>query len=185
LLAHPHCAIEEIIKLMPAPDFPTAGILYGVAGVHEGYRTGRGRAVMRARTHFEEIGKGDRHAIIVDELPYQVNKKTLLEKIAELVTDKRLEGISDLRDESDKSGMRMVIELKRGEIPEVVLNNLYKTTQLQDTFHMNMVALVEGQPRLLNLKDLIEASTSHRREVLTRGTVFQRPRRRAGGHAPG
>ena len=134
---------------MPAPDFPTAGIIYGLAGVHEGYRTGRGRVVMRARTHFEEIGKGDRQAIIVDELPYQVNKKVLLEKIAELVTEKRLEGISDIRDESDKSGMRVVIELKRGEIPEVVLNNLYKMTQLQDTFHMNMVALVDGQPRLL------------------------------------
>ena len=132
---------------MPAPDFPTAGIIYGLAGVHEGYRTGRGRVVMRARTHFEEIGKGDRQAIIVDELPYQVNKKVLLEKIAELVSDKRLEGISDLRDESDKSGMRMVIELKRGEIPEVVLNNLYKLTQLQDAFGMNMVALVDGQPR--------------------------------------
>jgi len=112
VLEQPHCAIEEVIKLMPAPDFPTAGIIYGIAGAHEGYRSGRGRVVMRARTHFEEIGKGDRQAIIVDELPYQVNKKALLEKLAELVTDKRLEGISDLRDESDKSGMRMVIELK-------------------------------------------------------------------------
>ena len=182
VLAHPSCAIEEVIKLMPAPDFPTAGIIYGIAGAHEGYRTGRGRVVMRARTHFEEIGKGDRQAIIVDELPYQVNKKTLLEKLAELVTDKRLEGISDLRDESDKSGMRMVIELKRGEIPEVVLNNLYKVTQLQDAFHMNMVALVDGQPRLLNLKDLIEAFISHRREVVTRRTVFQLRQARARGH---
>jgi DNA gyrase subunit A len=182
LLANPHCAIEELIKLMPAPDFPTSGIIYGVAGVHEGYRTGRGRAVMRARTHFEDIGKGDRQAIIVDELPYQVNKKVLLEKIAELVTDKRLEGISDLRDESDKSGMRMVIELKRGEIPEVVLNNLYKMTQLQDTFHMNMVALVDGQPRLLNLKDLIESFIAHRREVVTRRTVFELRKARARGH---
>src|SRR5437868_8894510 len=182
VLAHPHCAIEEIIKLMPAPDFPTAGIIYGLAGVHEGYRTGRGRAVMRARTHFEEIGKGDRHAIIVDELPYQVNKKALLEKIAELVTEKRLEGISDIRDESDRSGMRVVIELKRGEIPEVVLNNLYKITQLQDAFHMNMVALVEGQPRLLNLKQLIEAFISHRREVVTRRAVFQLRQARARGH---
>src|SRR5678810_355440 len=152
VLAQPHCAVEEVIKLMPAPDFPTAGIIYGIAGVLEGYRTGRGRIVMRARTHFEEMGKGDRQSIIVDELPYQVNKKTLLEKIAELVTDKRLEGISDLRDESDKSGMRMVIELKRGELPEVVLNNLYKDTQMQDSFGMNMVALVDGQPRVLNLK---------------------------------
>jgi DNA gyrase subunit A len=182
LLANPHCAVEELIKLMPAPDFPTRGILYGLAGVHEGYRTGRGRVVMRARTHFEEIGKGERQAIIVDELPYQVNKKTLLEKIAELVTDKRLEGISDLRDESDKSGMRMVIELKRGELPEVVLNNLYKMTQLQDTFHMNMVALVDGQPRLLSLKELIESFISHRREVVTRRTVFELRKARERGH---
>jgi len=182
VLEQPHCAIEEVIKLMPAPDFPTAGIIYGIAGAHEGYRSGRGRVVMRARTHFEEIGKGDRQAIIVDELPYQVNKKALLEKLAELVTDKRLEGISDLRDESDKSGMRMVIELKRGEIPEVVLNNLYKMTQLQDAFHMNMVALVDGQPRLLNLKDLFEAFISHRREVVTRRTVFELRKARERGH---
>jgi DNA gyrase subunit A len=148
----------------------------------EGYRTGRGRVVIRARTHFEEFGKGDRTAIIVDELPYQVNKKTLLEKIAELVTDKRLEGISDLRDESDKSGMRMVIELKRGELPEVVLNNLFKMTQLQDTFHMNMVALVDGQPRLLNLKDLLESFISHRREVVTRRTVYELRKARERGH---
>jgi DNA gyrase subunit A len=182
MLANPHCAIEDLIKLMPAPDFPTHGFIYGLAGVHEGYRTGRGRVVMRARTHFEDIGKGDRQAIIVDELPYQVNKKTLLEKLAELVTDKRLEGISDLRDESDKSGMRMVIELKRGEIPDVVLNNLYKITQLQDAFHMNMVALVEGQPRLLSLKDLIESFISHRREVVTRRTVFDLRKARERGH---
>src|SRR5437867_2458618 len=137
---------------------------------------------MRARTHFEDIGKGDRQAIIVDELPYQVNKKALLEKLAELVTEKRIEGISDIRDESDKSGMRVVIELKRAEIPEVVLNNLYKMTQLQDAFHMNMVALVEGQPRLLNLKDLLEAFTSHRREVVTRRTVFELRKARERGH---
>ena len=182
VLANPSCAIEEVIKLMPAPDFPTAGIIYGIAGAHEGYRTGRGRVVMRARTHFEDIGKGERQAIIVDELPYQVNKKALLEKLAELVTEKRLEGISDLRDESDKSGMRMVIELKRGEIPEVVLNNLYKMTQLQDAFHMNMVALVDGQPRVLNLKELIEAFISHRREVVTRRTAFQLRKARERGH---
>jgi DNA gyrase subunit A len=182
VLERPHCAIEEIIKLMPAPDFPTAGIIYGLTGVHEGYRTGRGRVVIRARTHFEEVGKGERSAIIVDELPYQVNKKALLEKIAELVTDKRLEGISDIRDESDKSGMRVVIELKRGEIPDVVLNNLYKVTQLQDSFHMNMVALVEGQPRLLNLKELIESFISHRREVVTRRTVFELRKARERGH---
>jgi DNA gyrase subunit A len=182
MLANPHCAIEDLIKLMPAPDFPTHGFIYGLAGVHEGYRTGRGRVVMRARTHFEDIGKGDRQAIIVDELPYQVNKKTLLEKLAELVTDKRLEGISDLRDESDKSGMRMVIELKRGEIADVVLNNLYKITQLQDAFHMNMVALVDGQPRLLSLKELIESFLSHRREVVTRRTVFELRKARERGH---
>ena len=182
VLAQPACAVEELIKLMPAPDFPTSGIIYGLSGVHEGYRTGRGRVVMRARTHFEDIGKGDRQAIIVDELPYQVNKKVLLEKIAELVTDKRLEGISDLRDESDKSGMRMVIELKRGEIPDVVLNNLYKITQLQDAFHMNMVALVEGQPRLLSLKELLESFISHRREVVTRRTVFELRQARSRGH---
>src|SRR5262245_6407915 len=181
LLAQPHCPIEDLIKRMPAPDFPTAGIIYGLAGVHEGYRTGRGRAVMRARTHFEEVGK-DKQAIIVDELPYQVNKKVLLEKIAELVTDKRLEGISDLRDESDKSGMRMVIELKRGEMAEVVMNNLYKITQLQDAFHMNMVALVDGQPRLLNLKELIEQFIAHRREVVTRRTVYELRQARIRGH---
>ena len=181
-LAQPHCAVEELIKLMPAPDFPTAGTIYGLAGVHEAYRTGRGRVVMRARTHFEEIGKGDRQAIIIDELPYQVNKRVLLEKIAEMVNEKRLEGISDIRDESDKSGMRAVLELKRGEIPDVVLNNLYKTTQLQDAFHMNMVALVDGQPRLLSLKELIESFISHRREVVTRRTVYELRQARARGH---
>src|SRR5438445_179270 len=154
VLAQPHCAIEEVIKLMPAPDFPTAGIIYGLGGVHEGYRTGRGRVVIRARTHFEEVGRGDRQAVIVDELPYQVNEKALLERIAELVTEKKLEGVSDIRDESDRSGMRVVIELKRGEIPEVVLNNLFKQTQLQDTFGINMVALVDGQPRLQRLTGL-------------------------------
>jgi DNA gyrase subunit A len=182
VLEHPACAIEEVIKLVPAPDFPTAGIIYGVSGVHEGYRTGRGRVVMRARTHFEDIGKGDRQAIIVDELPYQVNKKALLERMAEMVTDKRLEGISDIRDESDKSGMRVVIELKRAELPEVVLNNLYKQTQLQDTFGINMVALLDGQPRVLSLKDLIEAFLSHRREVVTRRTVFDLKKARERGH---
>ena len=182
VLHHPQCAIEELISLMPAPDFPTAGIVYGVSGVLEGYRTGRGRVVIRARTHFEDIGKGDRQAIIVDELPYQVNKKTLLEKIAELVADKRVEGISDIRDESDKDGMRVVIELKRNEIPEVVLNNLYKLTQLQDTFGMNMVALVDGQPRVLDLKSILEAFIAHRREVVTRRTVFELRKARERGH---
>jgi len=182
LLENPHCAIEDLMKLVPAPDFPTAGIIYGLAGVHEGYRSGRGRVVMRARTHFEDMEKGHRQAIVVDELPYQVNKKALLEKIAELVTDKRIEGISDIRDESDKDGIRVVIELKRGELPEVVLNNLFKQTQLQDSFGMNMVALVDGQPRLLNLQQLIEAFVSHRREVATRRTVFDLRKARERGH---
>jgi DNA gyrase subunit A len=182
LLANPRCAIEELIKLMPAPDFPTAGIIYGLAGVHEGYRTGRGRVVMRSRTHFEDMEKGNRQSIIVDELPYQVNKKVLLERIAELVTEKKLDGVSDIRDESDKDGIRVVIELKRGEIPEVILNNLFKQTQLQDSFGMNMVALVDGQPRLLNLQQIIEAFVSHRREVVTRRTVFELKKARERGH---
>ena len=182
ILDNPRLTIGELIKIVPAPDFPTAGIIYGVSGAHEGYLTGRGRVVMRARTHFEEFDKGSRTAVIVDELPYQVNKKTLLEKIAELVRDKRIEGISDIRDESDKSGMRVVIELKRGEIPEVLLNNLYKLTQLQDTFGMNMVALVDSQPRLLNLKQLLEAFIGHRREVVTRRTVFELKKARERGH---
>jgi DNA gyrase subunit A len=182
LLAHPEIAIEELIKLMPAPDFPTAGLIYGLAGVHEGYRTGRGRVVIRARTHTEEIAGGQRQAIIVDELPYQVNKRTLQEKIAELVTEKRIEGISDIRDESDKSGMRVVIELKRGEIPEVVLNNLYKQTQLQDSFGMNMVALLDGQPKLLNLKQMLAAFLAHRREVVTRRTAYDLRKARERAH---
>lgn len=183
LLRNPDCTIDELIELIPAPDFPTAGIIYGVSGVRDGYRTGRGRVVMRAKTHFEEYGKdGGRIAIIIDELPYQVNKKSLLERIAENVRDKKLEGISDIRDESDKSGMRVVIELKRGEVPEVVLNNLYKQTQLQDTFGMNMVALVNGQPKLLNLKQMLECFLSHRREVVTRRTVFELRKARERGH---
>ncbi len=183
VLQEPGCAIEELIKLVPAPDFPTAGIIYGIGGVHEGYRTGRGRVVMRSRTHFEDIpGKSDRQMIVVDELPYQVNKKALLERMAEQVTEKKLEGISDIRDESDKQGIRVVIELKRGEIAEVVLNNLYKQTQLQDTFGMNMVALVDNQPRVLNLKELLEAFISHRREVVTRRTVFELKKARERGH---
>jgi len=182
LLRRPEATVEEIIELVPAPDFPTAGIIYGVTGVRDGYRTGRGRVVMRARTHFEEIDRGHRNAIIVDELPYQVNKRVLLERMAELVNEKRVEGISDIRDESDKSGMRVVIELKRGEVPEVVLNNLYKNTQLQDTFGINMVALVDGQPRLLNILQMIEAFLSHRREVVTRRTVFELRKARERGH---
>ena len=182
LLKNPETTIDELIEIIPAPDFPTAGIIYGVAGVRDGYRTGRGRVVMRALTHFEEIDRGQRMSIIVDELPYQVNKRSLLERIAELVNEKKLEGISDIRDESDKSGMRVVIELKRGEVPEVVLNNLYKATQLQDTFGMNMVALVDGQPKLLNLKEMLACFLSHRREVLTRRTVYELRKARERGH---
>ncbi|MGA7778461.1 MAG: DNA gyrase subunit A [Paraburkholderia sp.] len=182
LLKNPDATIDELIEIIPAPDFPTAGIIYGVAGVRDGYRTGRGRVLMRALTHFEEIDRGQRMSIIVDELPYQVNKRSLLERIAELVNEKKLEGISDIRDESDKSGMRVVIELKRGEVPEVVLNNLYKATQLQDTFGMNMVALVDGQPKLLNLKEMLSCFLSHRREVLTRRTVYELRKARERGH---
>ena len=182
LLKNPGIDIEDLIKIIPAPDFPTAGIIYGIAGVHEGYRTGRGRVVMRARTHFEDLEKGNRQSIIVDELPYQVNKKTLLEKIAELVNDKKIEGISEIRDESDKSGMRVVVELKRNEIPEVILNQLYKHTQLQDTFGINMVALLDGQPKLLNLKQMLVAFLGHRREVVTRRTVFELRKARERAH---
>ncbi|HBH38238.1 MAG TPA: DNA gyrase subunit A, partial [Curvibacter sp.] len=182
LLRNPEASIDELMEIVPAPDFPTAGIIYGMQGVKEGYRTGRGRVVMRARCHFEDIDKGQRQSIIVDELPYQVNKKNLLERIAELVHEKKIEGISHIQDESDKSGMRVVIELKRGELPEVVLNNLYKQTQLQDTFGMNMVALVNGQPKLCNLKDLVEVFLDHRREVVTRRTVFNLRKARERGH---
>lgn len=181
-LKNPDCSIEELIDFIPAPDFPTGGIIYGIHGVKEGYRTGKGRVVMRARTHVEPLEKGSREAIIVDEIPYQVNKKNLQEKIAELVNTKRIEGISDIRDESDKDGMRLVIELKRGEIPEVVLNNLFKHTQLQETFGMNLVALVNGQPRLLNLKQMVDYFLQHRREVVTRRTVFQLRKARERGH---
>ncbi len=182
LLKNPDINIDELIEFIPAPDFPTAGIIYGVSGVKDGYRTGRGRVVMRARTHFEDMEKGSRQCIVVDELPYQVNKANLLIRIGELVRDKKIEGISDLRDESDKSGMRVVIELKRGEVPEVILNNLYKETQMQDTFGMNMVALLDGQPRLLNLKQILDAFLRHRREVVTRRTVFELKKARERGH---
>ena len=151
-------------------------------GVRDGYRTGRGRVVMRAKCHFEDIDRGQRQAIIVDEIPYQVNKKTLLERMAELVHEKKIEGISHIQDESDKDGMRVVIELKRGEVPEVVLNNLYKQTQLQDTFGINMVALIDNQPKLCNLKDLIAIFLEHRREVVTRRTVFELRKARERGH---
>ncbi len=182
LLGNPEISIDELIDHIPAPDFPTAGIIYGVDGVRDGYRTGRGRVIMRARTHFEDMEKGSRQCIVIDELPYQVNKANLLIRIGELVRDKKIEGISDLRDESDKSGMRVVIELKRGEIPDVILNNLFKETQMQDTFGMNMVALLDGQPRLLNLKQILDAFLRHRREVVTRRTVFELKKARERGH---
>lgn len=183
LLENPDATIDELIEKIPAPDFPTGALIYGVAGVREGYRTGRGRVVMRAKTHFEDMDKaGNRQAIIVDEIPYQVNKAVLQQKIAELVNEKKIEGISDIRDESDKQGMRVVIELKRGENGEVVLNNLFKLTQLQDSFGINMVALVDGQPRLLNLKQVLEAFLAHRREVVTRRTVYELNKARDRGH---
>ncbi|HET7831520.1 MAG TPA: DNA gyrase subunit A [Gallionella sp.] len=182
LLKNPELDVEQLIQYVPAPDFPTAGIIYGLDGVREGYRTGRGRVVMRARCHFEDIGKGERQAIIIDELPYQVNKANLLMKIGELVREKRLEGISEIRDESDKSGMRAVIELKRGENADVILNKLYKETQMQDSFGINMVAIVDGQPKLLNLKQVIDAFLRHRREVVTRRTIFELRKARERGH---
>ncbi len=183
LLDAPETEIDELIDIIKAPDFPTGATIYGLSGVREGYRSGRGRVVMRAKTHIESIGKnGEREAIIVDEIPYQVNKAKLVEKIGELVRDKVLEGISELRDESDKSGMRVVIELKRNENAEVVLNQLYKLTQLQDSFGINMVALVDGQPRLLNLKQILSEFLRHRREVVTRRTLYRLKKARHEGH---
>ena len=183
LLADPDTSIDALIDTIKAPDFPTGATIYGLAGVREGYRTGRGRVVMRGKTHIEPVGKhGEREAIIIDEIPYQVNKAKLVEKIGELVREKTLEGISDLRDESDKSGMRVVIELKRNENAEVVLNQLYKLTQLQDSFGINMVALVDGQPRLLNLKQILAEFLRHRREVVTRRTLFRLKKARHEGH---
>ena len=183
LLADPDTSIDALIDTIKAPDFPTGATIYGLAGVREGYRTGRGRVVMRGKTHIEPIGNhGEREAIIIDEIPSQVNKAKLVEKIGELVREKTLEGISDLRDESDKSGMRVVIELKRNENAEVVLNQLYKLTQLQDSFGINMVALVDGQPRLLNLKQILAEFLRHRREVVTRRTLFRLKKARHEGH---
>jgi len=182
VLRDPHCSVEDLLALLPAPDFPTAALIYGLAGVHEGYRTGRGRVVLRARAHVEDLARGERQAIVIDELPYQVNKAALLERIAELVNERRIEGITDIRDESDKQGIRVVMELRRGEIPEVVLNNLYAHTPLESTFGINMVALVDGQPRLLDLKGLIEAFLAHRREVITRRTAYDLRKARERGH---
>ena len=183
LLDAPETDIDELINILQAPDFPTGATIYGLSGVREGYKTGRGRVVMRGKTHIEPIGKnGEPEANIIDEIPYQVNKAKLVEKIGDLVRDKTLEGIADLRDESDKSGMRVVIELKRNENAEVVLNQLYKLTQLQDSFGINMVALVDGQPRLLNLKQILSEFLRHRREVVTRRTLFRLKKARHEGH---
>jgi DNA gyrase subunit A len=182
LLGNPDIDIEELIAIVPAPDFPTAGIIYGTADVKEGYRTGRGRVVMRARAHIEDMEKAGKQAIVVDELPYQVGGDQLLKRISELVHEKRIEGVADLRNESDKKGMRLVIELKRGEVAEILLNNLYKLTQMQETFGMNMVALLDGQPKILNLKQFLDAFLRHRREVVTRRTVFDLRKARERGH---
>ena len=181
VIEEPAVGIEALMEIVPGPDFPTAGIINGVSGVREAYRTGRGKAYVRARTTIEEMDHG-RQRIVVNELPYQVNKARLLEKIAELVKEKRLEGISELRDESDKDGMRMVIELRRGEVAEVVLNNLFQLTQMQNVFGINMVALVDGQPRTLNLKQLLEYFLRHRREVVTRRTLFDLRKARERAH---
>ena len=181
LVDEPEADVQQLMECIPGPDFPTAGYINGARGIREAYRTGRGKIYLRARTHFEE-DKSGRQSIIVTELPYQVNKARLLEKIAELVKDKRLEGISGLRDESDKDGMRMVIELRRGEIADVVLNNLYKQTQMQNVFGINMVALVNGQPRLLDLREILQAFIAHRREVITRRTVFELRKARDRAH---
>lgn len=183
LIDNPELTIDELMHYIPGPDFPTAAIINGRAGIIEAYRTGRGRIQIRARAHFEDIDKvGGRQQIVITELPYQLNKARVIEKIAELVKEKKLEGITELRDESDKDGMRIVIELRRGEVPEVILNNLYAQTQLQSVFGINVVALIDGQPRILNLKDLLEAFILHRREVVTRRTVYLLRKARERGH---
>ena len=183
LIDNPELTVDELMEYIPGPDFPTAAIINGRAGIIEAYRTGRGRIYMRARAIIEDIDKvGGRQQIIVSELPYQLNKARLIEKIAELVKEKKLEGITELRDESDKDGMRIVIELRRGEVPEVVLNNLYAQTQMQSVFGINVVALIDGQPKVLNLKDMLEAFVLHRREVVTRRTVFELRKARERGH---
>ncbi|HYA36667.1 MAG TPA: DNA gyrase subunit A [Candidatus Methylomirabilis sp.] len=175
-------SIDDLMKHIPGPDFPTAGIINGIEGIHEAYRTGRGRIYVRARVEVEADEKRGRQAIVVTELPYQVNKALLLERIAELVQEGKIEDISELRDESDKSGMRMVIELKRGAVADVILNNLYEHTAMQSVFGINMVALVSGQPRLLNLKELIEAFIRHRREVVTRRSIYDLRKSRERAH---
>ncbi len=181
LIERPEISIDELMEYVPGPDFPTAGIINGARGIRDAYRTGRGKIYVRARTHFEEMDSG-KQRIVVTELPYQVNKARLMEKIAELVKEKRIEGITELRDESDKEGMRMVIELRKGEVAEVVLNNLFQHTQMQSVFGINVVALVDSQPRTLNLKQLLEYFIRHRREVVTRRTIFDLRKARARAH---
>jgi DNA gyrase subunit A len=182
LIEDPTIEIPVLMEHIPGPDFPTAGIINGAQGIYSAYRTGRGRVYIRGRTEVETIGKRGREAIIVTELPYQVNKARLIEKIADLVREKRIEGISELRDESDKDGMRIVIELKQGEVSDVVLNNLYKQTPMQSVFGINMVALHNGQPKLMNLKEILEAFLAHRREVVTRRTIFDLRKARDRAH---
>ncbi|MGB5580945.1 MAG: DNA gyrase subunit A [Woeseia sp.] len=182
IIEDPAIELRELMEVIPGPDFPTAGIINGAQGIYAAYRTGRGRVHMRAKARIDPVDKRGKEAIIVTELPYQVNKARLIEKIADLVREKRIEGITELRDESDKDGMRIVIELRRGEVGEVVLNNLYKQTPLQSVFGINMVALHEGQPKLMNLKQILEAFLSHRREVVTRRTIFELRKARDRAH---
>ena len=184
LIENPDINLAQLMQIVPGPDFPTAGLINGAQEIVAAYKTGRGRLSVRARTHVEDVGKGDRQAIIISELPYQVNKAKLIERIADLVRDKLIEGIASdgLRDESDKDGMRVVIELKRGEVPEILLNNLFAQTQMEQVFGINMVALVDGQPRLLSLKDMLDAFLRHRREVVTRRTVYDLRKARERGH---
>ncbi len=184
LIDNPDIGLAELMQIVPGPDFPTAGIINGAQEIVSAYKTGRGRLHVRARTHVEEVGRGDRQAIVITELPYQVNKAKLIERIADLVRDKQIEGIASdgLRDESDKDGMRVVIELKRGEVPEILLNNLFAQTSMETVFGINMVALVDGQPKLLSLKEMLEAFLRHRREVVTRRTVYELRKARERGH---
>ena len=182
LLRDESTSIDDLIRIIPAPDFPTGGAICGLSGAAEAYRTGRGSVVIRAKTHFEDVDRGSRHQIVVDELPYQVNKKKLQEAMADLVREKRIDGISNVQDESDKSGMRLVIELKRGELPDVILNQLFKMTEMQITFSMNMVALVDGRPQLLNLRELLLIFIAHRREVIVRRSLYELKAAKNRGH---
>jgi DNA gyrase subunit A len=182
VLDDPNITLAGLMQHVPGPDFPTAGIINGAQEIATAYRTGRGRLSIRARTHTEDIGKGDRQAIIVTELPYQVNKARLLERIADLVRGKNIDGISELRDESDKDGMRVVIELKRGEVADIVLNNLYAQTPMETVFGINMVALQDGQPKLLGLREMLDAFLRHRREIITRRTIFDLAKARERAH---